>query len=190
MARLASTSQRNDMTTRFTNAGSVSTKGIEMDLAWRVGPNTNISGGLSVNDAHVVNFKAPLGSTAAIPAGTKLGYAPTWKGSMAVDHTIETGAFANLAFGASMNFQSSQLSLFAADAVQRQFGTIPAYALVNANVGLVDPNDKWKLTFVVRNLFDKAYPAAIVNGGVGGSYRYQIPRDADRYWGVTGRFSF
>ena len=33
----------------------------------------------------------------------------------------ETGGFANIAFGASMNFQSSQLSLFAADAVQRQF---------------------------------------------------------------------
>ncbi|MFZ5743266.1 MAG: TonB-dependent receptor [Pseudomonadota bacterium] len=175
--------------TRFTNAGTVSTKGIEIDMAWRVGRNTNISGGLSINDAHVVNFKAPLGA-ASIPAGTKLGYAPVWKGSLAVDHTIETGGFANIVFGASTNFQSSQLSLFAADAVQRQFGTIPAYALVNANVGLVDPDDKWKLTFVVRNLFDKAYPAAIVNGGVGGSYRYQIPRDADRYWGVTGRFSF
>ncbi|MEA3263581.1 MAG: TonB-dependent receptor [Pseudomonadota bacterium] len=175
--------------TRFTNAGTVSTKGIEIDMAWRVGRNTNISGGLSINDAHVVNFKAPLGA-ASIPAGTKLGYAPVWKGSLAVDHTIETGGFANIMFGASTNFQSKQLSLFAADAVQRQFGTIPAYALVNANVGLVDPDDKWKLTFVVRNLFDKAYPAAIVNGGVGGSYRYQIPRDADRYWGVTGRFSF
>jgi iron complex outermembrane receptor protein len=175
--------------TRFTNAGTVSTKGIEIDMAYRVGRNTNISGGLSINDAHVVNFKAPLGA-AAIPAGTKLGYAPVWKGSLAVDHTIETGGFANIAFGTSMNFQSSQLSLFAADPVQRALGTIPAYALVNANVGLVDPDDKWKLTFVVRNLFDKGYAAAIVNGGVGGSYRYQIPRDADRYWGVTGRFSF
>jgi iron complex outermembrane receptor protein len=175
--------------TRFTNAGTVSTKGIEIDMAYRVGRNTNISGGLSINDAHVVNFKAPLGA-AAIPAGTKLGYAPVWKGSLAVDHTIETNSFANIAFGVSTNFQSSQLSLFAADAVQRALGTIPAYALVNANVGLVDPDDKWKLTFVVRNLFDKGYAAAIVNGGVGGAYRYQIPRDADRYWGVTGRFSF
>ena len=176
--------------TRFTNAGAVSTKGLEFDLAYRAGRNTNISAGLSVNDAKVVDFKAPLGSTAAIPAGTKLGYAPTWNGSMAVDHTVETGSFANVALGASMNFQSSQLSLFAADPVQRQFGTIPAYALVNAQLGLVDPDDKWKLTFVVRNLFDKAYAAAIVNGGVGGSYRYQIPRDSDRYWGVTGRFNF
>ena len=175
--------------TRFTNAGTISTKGIEMDLAWRLGRNTNLSAGLSINDAHVVNFKAPLGA-ASIPAGTKLGFAPVWKGSMALDHTIETGGFANVALGASMNFQSSQLSLFAADAVQRQLGAIPAYALVNAQIGLVDPDDKWKLSFVVRNLFDKAYAAAIINGGVSGSYRYQIPRDADRYWGVTGRFSF
>ena len=28
------------------------------------------------------------------------------------------------------------------------------------------------------------------NGGVSGSYRYQIPRDADRYWGVSARYSF
>ncbi len=175
--------------TRFTNAGTISTKGIEMDLAWRLGRNTNLTAGLSINDAHVVDFKAPLGA-ASIPAGTKLGYAPVWKGSMALDHTIETGGFANVALGASMNFQSSQLSLFAADAVQRRLGTIPAYALVNANIALVDPDDKWKLAFVVRNLFDQGYAAAIINGGVSGSYRYQIPRDADRYWGVTGRFSF
>ena len=51
-------------------------------------------------------------------------------------------------------------------------------------------SDKWKLSLQVRNLFDKAYPAAIVNGGVSGSYRYQIPRDADRYFGISGRFSF
>jgi iron complex outermembrane receptor protein len=178
--------------TRFTNAGEISTKGIELDMNWRIGSTTNLSAGVSINDAKVVAFKVAPGAppTAIVPPGTKLGFAPTWKGSMALDHTFETGSFANIAFGASMNFQSKQLSLFSPDAVQRQLGTIPAYALVNAQIGLVDPDDKWKLTFVVRNLFDKAYAAAIVNGGVGGAYRYQIPRDADRYWGVTGRFNF
>ncbi|MBK6491132.1 MAG: hypothetical protein IPK89_13560 [Sphingomonadales bacterium] len=34
------------------------------------------------------------------------------------------------------------------------------------------------------------YPAAIINGGPAGSYRYQIPRDADRYFGITGRINF
>ena len=129
-------------------------------------------------------------ATAIIPAGTKLGYAPTWKGSLSIDHRIETGGFADVALGGSMNFQSKQLSLFAPDAVQRQFGTIPGYTLVNLSVALVDPADKWKIIAQVRNVFDTSYAAAIINGGVSGSYRYQIPRDADRYWGVTARVNF
>jgi len=44
--------------------------------------------------------------------------------------------------------------------------------------------------FQVRNLFDKSYVAHKESGGPGGSIRYQIPRDADRYWGVTGRINF
>ena len=178
--------------TRFTNAGEVSTTGLEVDMTWRPGKNTTVSGGVALTDAHVDQFKAAPGAaaTAIIPAGTQLAYAPTWKGSLAFDQRFVSGSFADVTLGATMNVQSKQLSLFAPDAVQRALGTIPGYALVNLQVGLVDPNDKWKLTFQVRNVFDKAYPAAIVNGGVSGSYRYQIPRDADRYWGVTARINF
>ncbi len=178
--------------TRFTNAGEISTRGIEADLNWRPGKNTTIAGGVALTDAHVDNFKAAPGAaaTAIIPAGTKLGYAPTWKGSLSIDHRVETGWFADVALGGSMNFQSKQLSLFAPDAVQRQLGTIPGYSLVNLSLALVDPADKWKITAQVRNLFDKGYAAAIINGGVSGSYRYQIPRDADRYFGVSARVSF
>ncbi len=178
--------------TRFTNAGEISTRGVELDMNWRAGKNTSISGGVALTDAHVDAFKVAPGAaaTAIIPSGTKLGFAPTWKGSLSVDHRIVTGGFADVALGGSMNFQSKQLSLFAPDAVQRQLGTIPGYALVNLSVALVDPADKWKIIAQVRNVFDKSYAAAIVNGGVSGSYRYQIPRDADRYWGVTARYSF
>ena len=175
--------------TRFTNAGEVSTRGVELDLNYRPMRDFTITGGLAYTNAHVDAFKAPLGS-APIPSGTPLGFAPKWKGALAMDYRVRTGGFADVFLGSQMNFQSSQLSLFAADATQRLLGTIPAYALVNVQIGVGDPNDKWKLTFQVRNVFDKAYPAAIINGGPSGSYRYQIPRDADRYWGVTGRVSF
>jgi iron complex outermembrane recepter protein len=42
----------------------------------------------------------------------------------------------------------------------------------------------------VRNLFDTSFPATITTGGPGGALRYIIPRDADRYFGVTGRVNF
>ena len=178
--------------TRFTNAGEVSTTGIEIDLSWRLAKDFNLSAGIAVTDAQVDAFKAAPGAaaTAIIPAGTPLGFAPQLKGAMALDYRYRSGGSIDVFFGTQVNFQSKQLSLFAPDRIQRQLGTIPAYALVNAQIGVGDPDDKWKLTLQVRNLFDQAYAAAIINGGPGGSYRYQIPRDADRYWGVSGRISF
>jgi iron complex outermembrane receptor protein len=178
--------------TRFTNAGTVSTRGVEFDFNYRPSRMTTINGGLAWTDAHVDRFNAAPGAAASaiIPAGTPLGFAPRWKGAVSINQRVETGGFADLEFGSSVNFQSSQLSLFAPDAVQRRLGTIPGYSLVNLSVALVDPNDRWQISAQIRNLFDHAYPAAIVNGGVSGAYRYQIPRDADRYWGITGRVNF
>lgn len=178
--------------TRFTNAGDVSTRGIEADLNWRPARGLTITGGIAYTDAHVDAFNVAPGAaaTAIIPSGTPLGYAPKWKGSLSADYRWRTNGPIDLFFSAQGNFQSSQLSLFAPDPVQRALGTIPAYGLVNVSVGVGDKNDKYRLTFQVRNLFDQSYAAAIVNGGPGGSYRYQIPRDADRYWGVTGKVSF
>jgi iron complex outermembrane recepter protein len=37
----------------------------------------------------------------------------------------------------------------------------------------------------VKNLFDKSFASSIVTGGPGGSLRYIIPREADRYFGAT-----
>ncbi|MFM5884625.1 MAG: TonB-dependent receptor, partial [Novosphingobium sp.] len=147
---------------RFTNAGEVSTRGIELDFNYRPGRDFTISGGMAYTDAHVDEFKVAPGALPSqiIPKGTPLAFAPTWKGSVSMDYRWRTGALADVSFGAGMTFQSSQLSVFAPNAVQRQLGTIPAYALVNLQVGLVDPADKWKITFQVRNLTDQHYAAA------------------------------
>lgn len=178
--------------TRFTNAGEVSTKGIEADLTWRPIADLNITGGIAYTDAKVVQFKEPVNAPAGsvIPKGTPLGYAPKWKGSLAADYRIRALEAFDVILGGQVNFQSSQLSLFAANEAQRFIGTIPAYALANLSLGVSSKDDKYRLTFQVRNVFDQSYAAAIINGGPAGSYRYQIPRDADRYWGVTGRVSF
>ena len=178
--------------TRFTNAGEVSTRGVELDFNWRLASDTHLVGGVSWTDAQVDAFKVAPGAaaTAVVPAGTQLGYAPTWKGSLSLDHRIRTGGFADVTLGSQLSFQSKQLSLFGPNADQRRLGTIPGYALLNFSLGIAAPDDQWKLTLQVRNVTDHAYAAAIINGGPGGSYRYQIPRDADRYWGVTGRINF
>jgi iron complex outermembrane receptor protein len=179
------------VTTRFTNAGEVSTRGGEADLLYRPVRDLSIAGGVAYTDAHVDHFLIPQGNnTGVIPTGTPLGFAPKWKGDLGVDYRVRTGGPVDLQLGAQGSYQSSELSLFVASAVDRAAGTIGAYGLVNLTAAVLDVKDRYKLTFTVRNVANEHFAAAIANGGVLNSYRYQIPRDADRYYGVTGRVNF
>ena len=178
--------------TRFTNAGEVSTRGGEVDLIFRPARDLSISGGAAYTDAHVDRFNAAPNAPASaiIPAGTPLGFAPKFKGNIGADYRLRTGGALDFFGGAQGSYQSSQLALFAPDPVQRQLGTIHSYGLINLSAGIVTPDDRIRITGQVRNLLNQSFAAAITNGGPAGSYRYQIPRDADRYYGVTARVTF
>ena len=178
--------------TRFTNAGTISTRGGELDLIYRPTRDLSVSGGLAYTDAQVDQFNVAPGAaaTAIVPAGTSLGFAPKLKGSLGVDYRWRTGGAVDVLLGAQGSFQSKELALFTPNATQRRLGTIDGYGLVNLSAGFSDVNDRYRVTFQIRNLFDKSFAAAIANGGPAGSYRYQIPRDADRYFGITGKVSF
>ena len=178
--------------TRFTNAGDISTRGGELDLVFRPLRDVSISGGLAYTDAHVDQFRLPPGGNASnvILSGTPLAYAPKWKGSLGADYRIRTGGPVDFTLGAQGSYQSSQISQLDASAAIRAATTIKAYGLVDLTAGIADPTDKFRLLFQVKNLFDTSFASAITSGGPGGSYRYLIPRDADRYYGVTARMGF
>jgi iron complex outermembrane receptor protein len=88
------------------------------------------------------------------------------------------------------SYQSEQLSLFDANPIVRDAGIIDGYALVDASIGIADKDDRFRVTLQVRNLFDESFAAAISNGGPAGAYLYRIPREADRHFGISGRFNF
>jgi len=178
--------------TRFTNAGTVSTRGGELDLIWRPLPDFNISGGLAYTDAHVDRFRAPPNGvvTGIVPDGTPLAYAPEWKASLAGDWRIRTGGAVDIELGSTIAWQSSQLSQFDANPAVRAATTIGDYALVDLSAAIISSDDHYRLGFQVKNLFDQSFAASIVSGGPGSSFRYIIPREADRYFGIVGRISF
>lgn len=178
--------------TRFTNAGRISTRGAEIDLIWRPINNLNINGGFAYTDAKVDRFFLPPGGNpnGVVPSGTPLAYAPKYKASLGGDYTIETGGAINIVIGAQASAQSKQLSLFDPSPVLRAAGTIGGYTLVDLSAAIVDANDRFKLTFQVKNLFDTSFASSITNGGPGGSFRFLIPREADRYFGVTAKVNF
>ncbi len=176
-------------TTRLTNAGTVSTKGFELDFVIRPSRAFSVSGGLAYNKAQVVNFRLPPGADASqlIAKGTPLANAPEWKMSLGANYAWETGGFANVDLGAQMAMQSDQIYELSPNPAVRLGSTVDGYATVDLNVALVDPSDKWRLSFQVKNLFDKSFASSIVSGGPGGAFRYIIPREADRYFGLTAR---
>ncbi len=179
--------------TRFTNAGDVSTRGVEMDFVWRPAKDLNLVGGLAFTDAQVDAFRAVPGQT-IIPAGTPLGFAPRWKGSFGLDYRYRTGGAIDFALAGNVSTQSSQLSLFEANPALRAAGVIRPYSLVDLQFGLVEKDDRFRVTVFVKNLFDQSFPAQITNSGLGGNQliglRYIIPREADRYFGIMGRVNF
>ncbi len=178
--------------TRLTNAGSVSTRGFELDMLARPTESLSLSGGLAYTDARVDQFNIPPGGNPSnvIPSGTPLANAPKWKASLTGDNRFDLGSSLDLIVGMSVAYQSEQLSQFDANPAVRAATTIGAYALVDAQIALTDKDDRWRVSFLARNLFDEHFAASIVTGGPGGSLRYIIPRESGRYFGLTGRINF
>lgn len=177
------------LTTRFTNAGEISTRGVEVDALFRAGRDFTISGGLAYTDAVVDRFRVPPGGNPAqiVPSGTKLAYAPEFKASLGGEYRLRTGGVADIVLGADGSYQSSQISQFDTSAAIRAATTIKPYGLLNLSVALVGRDDRFRVSAVVRNVLDQSFAAAITSGGPGGAYRYLIPREADRFFGVTLR---
>ncbi|MES2271324.1 MAG: TonB-dependent receptor [Pseudomonadota bacterium] len=178
--------------TRLTNAGTVSTRGVELDMVYQPSRAFTLSGGLAYTDAKVDEFRLPPGATESqrVPNGTRLSNAPKWKGSLGATYKIETGGFANIELGAQGSYQSSQLYELSPNAAVRAATTVKGYGIVDVSAGLVAQDNGWSVRAQVKNLLDQSFASSIVSGGPGGSYRFIIPREADRYFGVTAKVNF
>lgn len=180
------------LVTRFTNAGEVSTRGVELDMLWRPVRDLTVSGGMAYTDAHVDQFKLPTNGNVSgvVPSGTPLAYAPKWKGSLGVDYRVVTGGPVDVLLGAQGSWQSDQISQPDAVLANRVATKIKAYGLIDLSAGISDPDNRYRVMFQVKNVLDTSFASAITSGGPGGSYRYIIPREADRYYGLTVRANF
>jgi iron complex outermembrane receptor protein len=92
--------------------------------------------------------------------------------------------------GFSLNFVSDQVSdLQNAEPARTQL-TIPSYFTIDASVALVDRDNRWRLSFIGRNLTDENFAVVQAPGGPGGTIRYLAGRDSERYFGVALRLNY
>ncbi len=179
--------------TRLTNAGDVSTRGVEVDFLFRPADNFTVSGGLAYTDAQIDEFRVPPGSppTADTRKGEQLPFAPTWKGNVGGTWTARTESLPfDIALGSSLNFVSDQVSDLQNLQPQRRQLTIDGYFTVDASVALVDRAGRYRLSFIGRNLTDENFAVVQTPGGPGGTIRYIVGRDSERYFGVALRLNY
>jgi iron complex outermembrane receptor protein len=163
----------------LTNAGTVKSEGFEADLVVNPVDGLNLRASAAYADARVKEFN-PNPTTNAPDArnGTKLPLAPEFVYTIGGDYTKELGGV-TLYLNSDYRHTSRQWS----DLGQAASTVIDPYGVWNASVGFSDPDDKYRVTFHARNIMDESYVLLNIEGG----RRLQIPRDADRYFGVSLR---
>jgi iron complex outermembrane receptor protein len=166
--------------TNLTNAGTVKSQGFEADLLAVPVDGLTLRASAAYADAKVKKFNPnPLTNAPDARDGTQLPLAPKFVYTLGAGYETDLGPV-KLYLDTDFRHVSQQFSDLG------EQGLIDPYGIWNASIGISDPDDQYRLTFVVRNITDESY--ALLN--VGNGQRLQIPRDADRYVGVTLRAGF
>ena len=63
---------------------------------------------------------------------------------------------------------------------------LPDYTILNASFGWHAPDDRLSITLIGKNLTDESFTTTYSGDG----FRYQIPRDAARYFGLDVSVNF
>jgi iron complex outermembrane recepter protein len=163
-----------------TNAGELTTKGIEVDFAWSTPTDgLSFSGGLALLDAEFTD-------TFFVPAsgddleGRRPARAPTFSGNIAVDWKIPLSSSLDLGFNSNLAYTSSYITSNSTrdtfdDAVRNANGALnglvqDGFVTIDGTVSIGAPDQGWTLSLIARNLTDKQWintsgPAPFVGGG-------------------------
>ncbi|GBQ34097.1 TonB-dependent receptor [Acetobacter fabarum] len=171
---------------RMINAGSVSSKGVEGDVAVRTLPGLTLGGNFAYTYAVVDKFNCPAGAPASCNVnGQPLPFAPRWKFVLNADYTKSLNNRFTLSVDSDYTWQSrTQFALTETpDTVQK------AYGIWNMSTTLQDKKLKLQLSLVMRNAINTHYASYMAYGALGG-VTSSIPRDYGRYGGFVLRKDF
>ncbi|ODS59754.1 MAG: TonB-dependent receptor [Erythrobacter sp. SCN 68-10] len=162
----------------LTNAGTVRSRGFEADFVVTPAIGLTLRASAAYADARVKQFNPnPLTRAPDARNGTRLPLAPEFVYNIGADYETDVTSGLRAYFSTDFRHTSTQFSDLG------EQGRIDPYGIWNASLGFSDAEDKYRVTFHVRNITDESYVLLNVENG----RRLQIPRDADRYFGVSLR---
>ncbi len=162
--------------TGFTTGGDVETQGVELDFLWAASDNLTFSGGFAVSD-----------STAKAGGNPPLPFAPDTKITFAgmYEYPLSNGGY--LAVNGSYVYTDEKLSgNIGQTGASNPEILLPDYSILNGSFGYHTADDTLSITLIGKNLTDESFATTYSGDG----FRYQIPRDASRYFGVNFKVNF
>ena len=158
--------------TGFTNGGDVETQGVELDFIFQPTDNLSFSGGLALSDAESTT-------------GSPLPFAPDLKYSVVAQYELPLNTGAKVRFNGNYVYTDEKLSGNIGQTDEVPF-LLPDYGLLNGSITYVSEDEKLNVSLVGKNLTDEAFATTFAGDG----FRYTVPRDADRYFGVNVRLNY
>jgi len=173
--------------TRLTNAGDVITQGFEADILWQATDNLVINAGFASIEAEIDKFNCPLDAeNCSTRSGLDVPFSPDTKYSVGADYTQEL-ANMDVLYNVSYVYTDEQVAnLPNNDGTFNPAWFLPDYGMLNASVAFSFNDDQYRISLIAKNLTDESYFTTYS----GDNFRYQVPRDADRYFGVQLRANF
>ena len=172
--------------TRLINAGKVSSKGIEGDFTARPMSGLRLAFAFASSDAQVDRFNCPVGSPVSCNInGKPLPFAPKLKTHSEIEYTTSLNSAFDLQFATDYSWKDKTQYALAqtADTIQ------PAYGIWNASVALLGVDNGLTVRGIVKNIGNQHYSPTLGGGTLAGLVRL-VPRDNDRYYGLSVRKEF
>ena len=185
----------------LTNAGEVSTQGVEIEFLAQPMDAWTISGGMTYTDATIDDypngncsggqrFRGECPNNFQDLSGGDLPYIPKWKLNLSTDYTIQLeNAPFDVILGANLRSQDDVLYELSQDDYTRQ----DAYSIVDIRTVLAGKNAGYRVTAFVKNLFDTNYASLIYANPpplLAHGYIHYVPKYANRTVGMEVRYDF
>ncbi len=186
-------------TFQATNAGEVSTAGLEMDVTAQLTENLRLFSGLTLVDAKIDEFEngpcsfgqiyrneCPTGSQDL--SGGDLPSSPDWKFNLMLNYFIPTDSLPfDWILAANFTAQDNVLYSVTQDPYMEQDG----YEVLDLTLGLHDKDERYSSTLYVKNALDEHYVQGIGATSkvfLPNGYLQQVPRTYQRTVGIEFRY--
>lgn len=184
-----------NITSNLRNIGTVNNSGFEVDFSSNLSKNLTLSGSFSfLKDAKIKKVlcvdELHLNLDCLSRKNERLMLSPRVSTALGVDYNMPlTNDYFNLSVSALYSYQGEMFS----DDLENPNEKIKSYGLLNASINLLSKNNVHKLSLIAKNIMNEHYPSQIIccaAGSQGSVLRYQIPRDSQRYFGLSYKVFF